>query len=199
MNKISLVFTSANSHKVAEINQILGNKLFSISSLSSIGFKEELPETSGTFMGNAKQKAEFFYRKTGLDCFSDDSGLVVEALQGAPGVNSATYAGEPRSDAANIEKLLNQMAGIKNRKAFFICVICLVWKGDFYFFEGRVDGEIAELPLTNAAKPFGYDPVFIPEGFTTSFAQMMASDKDSISHRSRALTTMQAWFNEKTK
>ncbi len=183
----SLVIASNNLHKVSEIRKICPPG-FALLTLNDINFTEELPETSGTIPGNALQKARTLWQKTHLACFSDDSGLLVEALDGAPGVNSATYAGEPRSDVTNVRKLLDDMEGVINRKAAFVTVIALILGGKEYLFEGRIDGVIAQ--GRRGTGGFGYDPVFIPEGSGRSFAEMTPEEKNSNSHRSRAVAQL---------
>jgi XTP/dITP diphosphohydrolase len=180
----SLVFATNNSHKLREIREITGDE-FIISSLKDIGCDEDIPEEAETIAGNAAQKAWFIYRKYGLDCFADDTGLEIEALDGRPGVKSARYAGEDCIAENNIRKVLHELDGEKNRKARFRTVIALVTGGREFLFEGTVEGII--LQEKRGADGFGYDPVFLPEGFDQSFAEMPAALKNSISHRGAAM------------
>jgi len=178
-----LVFATNNAHKLHEIKTLL-NLNFEIVSLKELSFHEEIPETHPTLEGNAKQKAAFIFDRFGMDCFADDTGLEIEALGGEPGVYSARYAGENCSFQDNVDKVLSQMKNIRNRKACFRTVICLIENGETRFFEGRVDGHIADAPIGSGG--FGYDPLFIPAGFKTSFAEMAMEQKNKISHRGLA-------------
>ena len=178
-----LVFATNNLHKLSEVRAIIGSQ-FEILSLNDIGFNEEIPETASTLEGNASLKSRAIYEKFGIDCFADDTGLEVEALNGQPGVYSARYAG-PENDAnKNTAKLLNELISTTNRKAQFRTVISLILNGSEYFFEGIVKGEISMEKRGNQG--FGYDPVFIPEGYQKSFAELSAKEKNTISHRARA-------------
>lgn len=179
-----LVFATNNSHKLQEVCQILDGKLI-VHSLADIGLEGDIPETADTLQGNALQKAQWVYERTGMDCFADDTGLEVEALGGAPGVYSARYAGEHCSFDDNIDKLLAALDGENNRKACFRTVICLLEQGQPRYFEGRVDGTI--LTSRHGAGGFGYDPIFMPDRFAVSFAEMPAEVKNSISHRGLAV------------
>ena len=179
-----LIFATNNPHKLREINDLLDDK-FEIISLESVGIREDIPETADTLEGNALQKARFVYQKTGLDCFADDTGLEVDILEGAPGVYSARYAGKDSSFEDNMDKLLLEMKGKNNRKARFRTVIALIFSGDEYLFEGIVEGIILNHKAGNGG--FGYDPVFMPDGFGKSFAEMEPDQKNSISHRGRSV------------
>ncbi|MEM8966078.1 MAG: non-canonical purine NTP diphosphatase [Bacteroidota bacterium] len=181
---MKLCFATNNAHKITEVQQLLGNA-FEIVSLQDIGCTEELPETQETLEGNARQKAEFVYQHYQVDCFADDTGLEIEALHGEPGVYSARYAGSQRSSQANIQKVLNNLEGIENRKAQFRTIISLILEGKFHIFEGAVVGTIAQQP--SGQQGFGYDPIFIPEGHEQSFAEMSLEEKNQISHRGRAV------------
>ena len=183
-NTHRLVFATNNMHKLREVREIIGDK-FEILSLSEAGVNEELPETSDTLEGNAFQKARRVRELTGLDCFADDTGLMVDALDGAPGVYSARYAGEHCSPEDNMIKLLKNLDGVQNRSARFMTVIAVVCdKGDFHF-EGAAEGSIA---LEKAgANGFGYDPIFISAETGKRFAEMSDAEKNSISHRGRAV------------
>ena len=180
---MELIFATHNQHKLEEVKQMLPQNIL-FKSLTDIGFNDEIDETGTTFIANAKIKADTIYRKTGCNVFADDSGLVIEALNGAPGVYSARYAGTGKSED-NIAKVLKELEGTTNRTAYFIAVFCLILDGKEYFFEGRVNGTIATEILGKDG--FGYDPIFIPEGFDKSFAQMLPEEKNSMSHRGRAV------------
>jgi XTP/dITP diphosphohydrolase len=188
--KKEFVFVTNNPNKLAEIKDIIGDR-FRILSLSDINCTDEIPEEQDTLVGNALQKAKYVYDKYKIDCFADDTGLEVDALGGEPGVYSARYAGENSSAEDNIKKLLRSLNIESNRNATFRTVIALILEGQEHFFEGTVDGKISENP--NGLSGFGYDPVFIPNGFTDSFAQMPIDLKNKISHRSAALEKF-LWF-----
>lgn len=178
-----LVFATNNLHKLSEIKAIIGSQI-QILSLNDIGFNEDIPETAATLEGNASLKSRTIYEKFGIDCFADDTGLEVEVLNGQPGVYSARYAG-PENDAnKNTAKLLNELKPTMNRKAQFRTVISLILNGQEYFFEGIVQGKISREKRGNEG--FGYDPVFIPDGYQKSFAELSAKEKNTISHRARA-------------
>ncbi len=181
---MELVFATNNKHKLEELQAILGNH-FKLLSLNDIGCNEEIPEEQETLEGNARQKAFYVYNKFGYNCFADDTGLEIEALNGEPGVYSARYAGEEKSAEANMNKVLGNLAKIKNRNARFRTVISLVINGDEKQFEGLVEGEI--LTEKKGVSGFGYDPVFRPFGFSLTFAEMNLTDKNKISHRGRAV------------
>ncbi|MEJ8763600.1 non-canonical purine NTP diphosphatase [Phocaeicola sp. HCN-40430] len=188
-----LVFATNNAHKLEEIRAILGDKV-EVLSLKDIQCDVDIPETADTLEGNAVLKAEYIYRHYGLDCFADDTGLEVEALNGAPGVYSARYAGgEGHDSEANMRKLLAEMEGKTNRKAQFRTAICLIEGGAEHLFEGVVKGEIIE--EKRGASGFGYDPVFMPEGYTETFAEMGSEEKNCISHRARAVQALCAYLN----
>jgi len=178
-----LVFATNNGHKIEEVKAILGDR-FILRSLEAIGCDVDIPETGNTFEENALQKSSFVNVNYGLDCFADDSGLVVESLNNEPGVYSARYSGS-RDMEKNISLLLHNLQGVKNRNASFITVISLIIGGQNYYFEGRIDGQITE--EKRGEEGFGYDPIFIPNGFTKSFAQMTAEEKNTISHRALAV------------
>ncbi|MGL4851792.1 MAG: non-canonical purine NTP diphosphatase [Phocaeicola sp.] len=188
MKKEKLVVATNNAHKLEEIIAILGDKL-EILSLKDINCYADIPETAETLEGNAILKAEYIYQNYGLNCFADDTGLEVEALNGAPGVYSARYAqGEESSAEANMAKLLQELADKANRKAQFRTAICLIIDGKQHLFEGVVKGEITEKKEGNAG--FGYDPLFVPEGYTETFAQLGSDIKNNISHRARAVNKL---------
>lgn len=183
--KRKLVFATNNAHKLDEISAILGEKV-ELLSLKDIHCDVDIPETADTLEGNAMLKAEYIYENYGLDCFADDTGLEVEALNGAPGVYSARYAeGEGHNAEANMQKLLQNMQGVQNRKAQFRTAICLILEGKKHLFEGIVKGEI--IKEKRGGSGFGYDPVFIPEGYTQTFAEMGNETKNKISHRALAV------------
>ena len=179
-----LVFATNNAHKLRELGEILKGE-FTLFSLNDISCTDDIPETGDTLEANASQKSRYIWDRYQLDCFSDDTGLEIAALNNEPGVHSARYAGEGRNSEDNIEKVLSKLSGENNRKACFRCVISLIIRGNEYLFEGQVDGEI--LPERKGISGFGYDPIFLPDGYTQSFAEMNADLKNSISHRGRAV------------
>ena len=183
--KRKLVFATNNAHKLGEISAILGEKV-ELLSLKDINCHADIPETADTLEGNAMLKAEYIFENYGLDCFADDTGLEVEALNGAPGVYSARYAGgEEHNAEANMQKLLQNMQGVQNRKAQFRTAICLILDGKKHLFEGIVKGEI--IKEKRGSSGFGYDPIFVPEGYTKTFAEMGNETKNKISHRALAV------------
>jgi XTP/dITP diphosphohydrolase len=175
-----IIIATHNQHKIDEIQEMVKGKI-DIVSIKSLGLNKDIPETGDTLKDNAKQKAEYVYKKFNKDCFADDTGLEVEALDGRPGVYSARYAGENCSFDDNINLLLSEMEGKINRKACFKTVICLIEDGKEMLFEGKCEGVITTERYGN--KGFGYDPVFIPKGYGESFAEMSKEDKNKISHR----------------
>lgn len=193
---MKLVFATNNRHKLDEVRAIVGDRV-EVLSLNDIGCHDEIPETADTLQGNALIKARYIYEKYGLDCFADDTGLEVEALGGEPGVYSARYAGEECSSEANMQKLLHNLTGKSNRKAQFRTVIALIINGEEKLFNGIVKGSITEEKRGDSG--FGYDPIFIPEGFSESFAQMSSEQKNSISHRYRATEQLSNYLKEKYK
>lgn len=182
-----LLFATNNLHKLREVQEIIGIS-FHILSLRDVSINEDIPETSDTLEGNARQKAWYIYEKTGMDCFADDTGLFVDALDGRPGVYSARYAGEGCSFEDNIRKILDEMEHLEIRTASFRCVICLILKGKETLFEGRVDGVI--LKEKRGTEGFGYDPVFVPNGQSQTFSEMPPYLKNGLSHRGRAVEKM---------
>lgn len=189
-----LVFATNNAHKLEEVRAILGENI-EVLSLDDIGCHADIPETAETLEGNAALKAEYIYEHYGLDCFADDTGLEVEALDGAPGVYSARYAGgEGHDSEANMKKLLKELEGKDNRRAQFRTAICLIESGKEYLFEGIVKGGIIE--EKRGASGFGYDPVFVPEGYGETFAEMGGEEKNKISHRARAVQQLCAYLNK---
>ena len=190
---MKLVFATNNRHKLDEVRAIVGDRV-EVLSLNDIGCHDDIPETADTLQGNALIKARYIHEKFGVDCFADDTGLEVEALDGAPGVYSARYAGEECDSEANMQKLLHNLTGKSNRNAQFRTVIALIIKGEEKLFNGIVKGTITEEKRGDSG--FGYDPVFIPEGFSESFAQMSGEMKNSISHRYRATRELSNYLKE---
>lgn len=188
----SIVFATNNTHKLKEATQILGPSI-RIISLRDIGCSDELPETGNTFRANALQKARYVHEKYGVICFADDSGLEVNALQGAPGVFSARYAGTGATSDQNIDRLLREMSGVEDRSASFRTVIAFMGPGDTLFFEGIIEGTILE--QRSGTDGFGYDPVFVPKGEQRTFSEMKPEEKNRISHRAFALHGMQRWLS----
>ena len=184
---MKLIFATNNAHKVAEVQAVLGDG-YELVTPRQMGITEEIPETASTLEGNARQKARYLYERTGLDCFADDTGLEVDALDGAPGVHSARYATDGHDFEANTRLLLHNMEGKEDRRARFRTAIILIEDGKEHLFEGRVEGEITLAPA--GCGGFGYDPVFRPEGYELTFAEMSADEKNSISHRARAVAKL---------
>ena len=182
-----LIFATNNAHKLGEVQALLGDA-FELVTLRECGITEDIPETAETLEGNALQKARYVYSKTGLDCFADDTGLEVDALDGAPGVHSARYATDGHDFAANNRLLLKNLESAKERTARFRTVIALILDGVEYTFEGRVEGVIAT--EESGSEGFGYDPLFVPSGEIITFAQMSAEAKNAISHRGRAVAEL---------
>ncbi|MBX7052476.1 MAG: non-canonical purine NTP diphosphatase [Flavobacteriales bacterium] len=186
-----LVFATANENKVMEVEKKLGGAI-PLRGLKDIGCFEEVPETSPTIEGNAIQKARYVAEKYGVDCFADDTGLEVEALNNEPGVYSARYAGDQKNPSDNIDLLLKKLDGISNRKARFRTVICLIQGGKESIFEGIVEGEI--IHERRGGEGFGYDPVFVPEHQPRTFAEMSLDEKNVISHRGRAIAKLREYL-----
>ena len=182
--KKKLVVATNNAHKLEEIAAILGDEM-ELLSLKDIHCDADIPETADTLEGNARQKAMYIYENYGMDCFADDTGLEVEALNGAPGVYSARYAGDCHDSEANMQKLLHELEDKENRKAQFRTAICLILEGKEYLFEGIVKGEI--IKEKRGGSGFGYDPIFVPEGHELTFAELGNDIKNTISHRARAV------------
>ncbi|MCB9245492.1 MAG: RdgB/HAM1 family non-canonical purine NTP pyrophosphatase [Flavobacteriales bacterium] len=190
-----LVFASNNPNKLSEIRALTAAYGLDVLSLEDVGFREEIDETEQTLEGNSRLKAERVHRFCGLNVFSDDTGLEVYSLNMAPGVYSARYAGEPPNDERNIGKLLEALKSTPERNARFRTVVTLIFQGETYQFEGIVEGMISSLPA--GTKGFGYDPVFIPQGYDRTFAQMDLTEKNKISHRKRATEKALAYLLEK--
>lgn len=184
---MELVFATQNPHKAREIEAKLGDG-FTIISLDTLGITEEIPETAPTLEGNALMKARYVYEKTGRNCFADDTGLEVEALNGEPGVYSARYAGLQKNPEDNIRLLLEKLQPHSNRKARFRTVIALIIEGEEYTFDGIAEGEI--INSIRGEEGFGYDPVFVPAGHTRTFAEMTLDEKNELSHRAKAFAKM---------
>ncbi|WP_396188942.1 non-canonical purine NTP diphosphatase [Flavobacterium sp.] len=181
---MKLVFASNNKNKIAEIQQLIGDK-FEIVSLQDIGCTEDIPETAETIEGNAILKAQYVYDKYGLSCFADDTGLEIDALEGEPGVYSARYAGEQKNADDNMALVLQKLEHQTNRSAQFKTVIALNFGSEHFLFEGIVKGIIT--PVKRGNEGFGYDPIFQPEGFDVTFAEMSMQQKSTISHRGKAV------------
>ena len=196
-----IVFASNNTHKLEEIRAILGNK-YEVKSLKDIGCEVDIPETGTTFRENALQKATYVKEHYGYDCFADDSGLQVEALNGEPGVYSARYAikngvtFQGSKDEANMDVLLCKMANETNRKACFRTSIALIYQGETHFFDGTVEGHIIQEKRGTGG--FGYDPLFIPDGYTQTFAELGNEVKNGISHRARAVAKLAEFLTSPT-
>ena len=190
MSLKKIVFATGNPNKLKEINAAI--KSFKIVGLKDLDINEEIPETGITLKENALQKAKYVYDKTGLNCFSDDTGLEIEALDNRPGVYSAMYAGADCSAENNMQKVLKELSGVRNRKAKFKTIIALILNGKKYFFEGDINGEI--LQEKKGSDGFGYDPIFKPEGHKETFAQMSIGLKNKISHRGLAVKKLVAFL-----
>ncbi len=181
---MKLVFASNNKNKIKEIQLLLPDSI-QILSLEDIGCTEDIPETADTIEGNAILKANYVTQKYGYDCFADDSGLEVAALNGEPGVFSARYAGEPKNDENNIDKLLANLKDVNNKKANFKTIICLNLKGEQHLFTGIINGQIIEERIGNNG--FGYDPIFVADGYQKTFSELSLEEKARISHRGIAV------------
>lgn len=184
---IKIVFATNNAHKLSEVRAVLGDG-YKLVTLKDVGITEDIPETGATLDENASLKARYVYERTGLDCFADDTGLEVEALDGAPGVHSARYATDGHDFKANNRKLLSELSGTDNRRARFRTVISLIRDGIEQQVEGTVEGRIAT--EESGCEGFGYDPLFIPDGYDVTFAEMSADEKNAISHRGRAVAKL---------
>ncbi len=191
---MKLVFATNNKHKLEEVRSILGDRV-EVLSLNDINCHDDIPETADTLQENALIKARYIYNKYGIDCFADDTGLEVDALNGEPGVYSARYAGEQHCSENNMNKLLQNLTGKTNRNAQFRTVIALIINGEEFLFNGIVKGTISKEKTGYSG--FGYDPIFIPEGFNLSFAQMSSEQKNKISHRYRAVAKLCDFLKKK--
>ena len=185
--KRKLVFATNNLHKLEEVSAILGNQI-ELLSLNDINCHVDIPETADTLEGNALLKSRFIYENYGMNCFADDTGLEVEALEGAPGVYSARYAGDGHNSEANMIKLLDNLKEKKNRKAQFRTAISLIIDEKEYLFEGIIKGEIGTIKKGDSG--FGYDPIFVPEGYNETFAELGSDIKNKISHRALAINKL---------
>lgn len=181
---MDLVFATHNTNKLKEIQTLLKNTQFNIKSLEQIGCTEDIPETGNTLEENALIKARYVYKKYNINCFSDDTGLEIDALNGEPGVYSARYAGDNCNADENINKVLQRLADVSNRTGRFKTLIALIINGKEYIFEGKVEGEIAL--IRHGEKGFGYDPIFKANGYPITFAEMSLEEKNKISHRGKA-------------
>lgn len=190
---MKIVFATNNQNKLNEVKQLLPD--YEVVGLKDIGCTEDIPETATTLVGNAKIKANYVTEKYGFDCFADDTGLEIEALNGEPGVYSARYAGEPSNANNNIDKVLTNLGETTNRNAAFKTIIALNLNGEKHTFEGSCEGTI--LSSRSGEQGFGYDPIFKPAGFEVSFAEMSMEEKGKISHRGRAVRKLIDFLNQK--
>lgn len=190
---MKIVFATNNAHKLSEVAQVVGDK-FELVTLRECGITEDIPENEPTLEGNALAKARYVYSRTGLNCFADDTGLEVDALNGEPGVRSARYATDGHDDEANKRLLLERMQGVENRAAQFRTAVALIVDGKEYLFEGIVRGDIA--CEEHGVGGFGYDPLFLPEGGALTFAEMSAEAKNEISHRGRAVRKLAEFLKD---
>ena len=194
MSKTTICVASNNTHKIEELQQMLGAQ-FDLKTMAEIGCHDEIEEYGTTFQQNSQIKAKYIFQKYALNVIADDSGLEVEYLDNKPGVYSARYAGEPTNHAANIQKLLQELGDATNRNAAFKTVITLILDGNTYFFEGEIKGTITK--ELKGEGGFGYDPVFVPEGFEKTFAELGSEIKNSVSHRGRAIAKMLDFLEKK--
>lgn len=184
---MKLIFATHNKNKAKEVKSIMPS-FIELLSLDDINFHDEIDETASTLEGNALLKAKTIFEKTGINCFADDSGLLVDALNGEPGVYSARYAGEQKNDQDNMQKLLHELNDKPNKNAHFKTVMALIIDGKEHLFEGKIEGKIITEKL--GSNGFGYDPIFVPDGYNETFAQLDSETKNKISHRARALQKM---------
>jgi len=191
---MKIVFATNNQHKLKELQQILGDK-FELLSLADINCFEEIPETSPTIEENSLEKAEYVHKKYKTDCFADDTGLEIEVLDSRPGVYSARYAGDDKNMEKNIEKILSELENQENRNARFKTVVSLILNGETHQFEGIINGKIIKEKIGESG--FGYDPVFMPDGYDITFAEMDARLKNKISHRGIAVQKLVKFLNAK--
>ncbi len=190
---MELVFATNNAHKLEEVQQMVGDR-FVLKSLADIGCDDDIPETGVTFQENAQQKTDYLFQKYQVNCFGDDSGLEIDALNGEPGVYSARYSGS-RDMEKNIDLVLEKLQDQENRRARFKTIISLFLNGEQHFFEGTVEGRI--IASRTGTEGFGYDPIFIPEGYDQTFAEMSLEEKNKISHRSQAVAKLVGFLNSK--
>jgi XTP/dITP diphosphohydrolase len=190
---MKILFATANQHKVDEVQRLLGSA-FEVVTPAQIGYADDIPETGDTLEKNARQKARFIFEKCGQPCFADDTGLEIEMLNGAPGVYSARYAGDGKDAQANMQRVLKELHGVTNRAARFRCVIVLIVDDREYVFEGRIEGEI--LTEKHGTQGFGYDPIFRPQGYPYTFAEMPVEEKNRLSHRGKAVEQLVAFLQK---
>lgn len=188
---MKLLFATQNSHKLFEIKHLIPST-FELIDLKELNFNEEIPEDYETLEENASQKSRFIYNKLKINCFADDTGLEIDALGGKPGVFSARYAGESRNSSDNMKKVLSEMQNITNRCCRFRTIISLIIDGNEHLFEGIVNGKIISTPT--GKEGFGYDPIFIPDGYSNTFAEMPISEKNKISHRAIAFNKLKEFL-----
>ncbi len=193
---MKLCMATNNAHKIEEIESLVPDTV-GLVSLAEVGCREELPETGDTLEANSRQKAQYVWDHYGVNCFADDTGLEVEALRGEPGVYSARYAGPQRDARANMELLLRKLEGEENRRAQFRTCITLILDGETYQFEGVVRGAILGAPRGTGG--FGYDPLFVPDGYAQTFAEMDLAEKNRISHRARAVERLIRFLRERAE
>lgn len=193
---MDIIFATNNAHKLTEVQAVLGPG-YKLLTPRDCGVTEEIPEEQDTLEGNASQKAHYLHERTGMDCFADDTGLEVEALGGAPGVHSARYATDGHDFAANNRLLLKNLEGQANRRARFRTVISLILDGEEHLFEGIVEGRIIDRETGHEG--FGFDPLFIPDGYDRTFAQMTTGEKNEVSHRARAVRKLAAYLHSVEK
>lgn len=193
---MKILFATNNAHKLTEVQAVLGDR-FTLVTPRDCGVTEEIPEEQETLEGNASQKSHYLHDRTGLDCFADDTGLEVEALGGAPGVHSARYATDGHDFAANNRLLLKNLEGVENRRARFRTVISLLLGSEEHLFEGIVEGRI--LDHETGHEGFGFDPLFVPDGFEKTFAEMTTDEKNAVSHRARAVRKLAAFLHATEK
>ena len=189
---MKLIFATNNKDKLREVREIFNEK-YNILSLKDIGFFDDIAETEITIKGNSELKADYIFNKFNVNCFADDTGMEVEALNGEPGVYSARYAGEDCSYTDNVKKVLENLENKKNKNAKFITVITLIIDKKKYFFEGIVNGKIIDKP--RGSKGFGYDPIFLPDGYNETYAEMDFKLKNKISHRGLAIQKLSEFLN----
>jgi XTP/dITP diphosphohydrolase len=191
IDSMKLVFASNNEHKIKEINSLLGSS-FKLLGLRDINILEDIPENETRIEGNAIAKARYVYNASGMDVFADDTGLEIFALNGLPGVHSARFAGDDKDSSANIEKVLSMLGNTEFRKARFRTVIALILNNIEYLFEGEINGTI--IREKRGTEGFGYDPIFIPDGKTSTFAEMTLAEKNTVSHRARAFMKLKEFL-----
>ncbi len=192
---MKIIFATNNLHKLSEVRKAVPND-FTIVSLQEMGFFDDIPEPHDTLEDNALEKANVIYEKFGLNCFSEDTGLEIVALNGEPGVYSARYAGTQRSSSDNIDLVLQKLSQQTNRKAQFRTVIALIWNNKRYLFEGIAPGTITNAP--SGSEGFGYDPIFVPDGHHKTFAQLSATEKNQLSHRGKAVRKLLTFLHDQS-